>query len=150
MALRRRTNLRRTAYPDSVKDTVIRDVESLINRDGGTVTFEWIEVVGGVWNEDYEVWEGGEEKTLTMDVKGLGKVVDYKEDIVEYEWGRIGVGEALIRFSINFNIEQFANKEQLRIIYKGQRWRVDSPLGVCEYYRDDPYCKFLKGVKAVD
>ncbi|WP_257064276.1 hypothetical protein [Priestia megaterium] len=126
------------------------DLEDMITSDGDTITFEWTERTGATWNETYEVWEGGTTTTMTQDVRGLGRVVDYAEDEMEYEFGRIAVGDCLIRFPISFDIEQFEDKTDLRFIYKGQRWKPDSPLGVGETFSDVPFSKLLKGVKSLD
>lgn len=145
---RKRDSLRRGIT--NKRSILQNDITDMVAEDGDTVTFEWIERVGAVWNDIYEVWEGGTETKMTQDVYGLGKVVDYAEDEMEYEWGRVAVGDCLVRFPYNFNIEQFKDKESLRFIYKGQRWKPDSPLGVGETFNDVVISKLLKGVKSLD
>ena len=126
------------------------DLAQMINRDGSTVTFVWYEITGGTWNPTYETWEGGTKTEFTLEQKGLGRVVDYEEDEMEYEWGRVSVGDAVIRFDVGFDIEALQDKTDLRFIYKGQKWKPDSTLGVMEYQGDTPYCKILKGAKSID
>lgn len=131
--------------------TLLRDdMKELIRTDGDTVVFEWQEMTGGTWNETYEVWEGGEEERKTHSIKGLGRVVDYKEDEMEYEYGRVGVGEALIRFAYDTDLSPIMGKEGIRFIYKGQRWKIDSPLGIGDTFNDNLYSIVIKGVKATD
>jgi hypothetical protein len=149
VGLRGRKNPLRKGISD--KSSRIRsDMERLIVVDGDTVTFQWKERVGAVWNETYEVWEGGTVEKKELAVAGLGKVVDYAEDEMEYEWGRVAVGDCLIRFPYDFDIEQFNDKEELRIVYKGQRWRPDSALGVGDWFNNKLISKLLKGVKSLD
>lgn len=147
MGLRSTGHLRRTGSAPDVLLRVRKDMVRLIDRDGDTVTFNWTEHTGATWNETYEIWEGGEETPMNLEAKGLGKVVPYREDIMEYEWGRVQVGECLIRFPVSFDIEQFKDKTDVLFKYKGQTWKIDSPLGVQEYYMEEPLCKMLKGVK---
>jgi len=142
-----KTHLRKGKF--DIPKTMSADVK-MMTEEGDTVTFEWKEVVGGTWNETYEVWEGGIEITKTLQQKGFGRVVDYAEDEMEYEWGRVAVGDCLIRFPVDFNIEQFNDKTDLRFIYKGQRWKPDSPLGVGDWVNDQQVTKILKGVKSLD
>ena len=144
----KKSNLRRRS--DSLHESIAFDLNNMIENDGSTITFEWKEVTGGTWNPTYEVWEGGTEEILTLEQKGIGRVIDYAEDEMEYEWGRVSVGDCIVRFDDDFNIEQLKDKEHLRFIYKGQRWKPDSTLGVQEYYGDRPFCKILKGVKSLD
>ena len=146
--MRKNSHLRRKNRDQS--ELIINDLNKMIENDGSTVTFTWIEVTGGVWNPTYEVWEGGTETEYTLEQKGLGRVVDYEEDEMEYEWGRVSVGDAVIRFDVNFDIDVLKDKTDLRFIYKGQKWKPDSTLGVMEYQGDISYCKILKGVKAID
>ena len=145
---RKRDSLRKGAT--NKKSVIKNDLTDMVIDDGDTITFEWIERVGATWNETYEVWEGGTMSTVTKDVQGLGRVVDYAEDEMEYEWGRIAVGDCLIRFPYDFDIEQFNDKDNLRFIYKGQRWKPDSALGIAETFNDEPFSKLLKGVKSLD
>lgn len=126
------------------------DIEKMVGDDGDTITFEWKERVGAVWNPIYEVWEGGEITKKTMEVVGIGKVVDYAEDEMEYEWGRVSVGDCLIRFPYSFNIEQLNDKQELRFLYKGQKWKPDSALGIGDWLNNQIVSKILKGVKAID
>ena len=143
------TRRRRKMIKDRI-DLLRDDIKNLIETDGDTVVFEWHEMTGGTWNETYEVWEGGKEERQTYSIRGLGRVVDYKEDEMEYEYGRIGVGEALIRFAYDTDLSPIMNKEGVRFIYKGQRWKIDSPLGIGESYNDNLYTVTIKGVKATD
>lgn len=126
------------------------DLNNMIQEDGDTVLFTWIEITGGTWNETYEVWEGGTETQMTHTIRGLGKVVDYAEDEMEYEYGRIGVGDCYVRFPWSTDLSPIIGKEKVRFIYKGQRWKIDSPLGIGDTYSDNLYSIAIKGVKASD
>lgn len=145
---RTKTPLRKSRFNKAI--VMINDVIKMAEEDGDTVTFEWKERVGATWNETYEVWEGGAVTTATYTTKGFGKVVDFAEDEMEYEWGRVAVGDCLIRFPIDFDIEQFSNKEELRFTYKGQRWKPDNKLGVGDWLENHQVSKILKGVKTLD
>lgn len=131
-------------------DMLRDDLDRLIQTDGDTVVFKWVEVTGGTWNETYETWEGGTETEMSHTLKGIGKVVDYAEDEMEYEYGRISVGDCIIRFPWDANFEPIMGKEGVRFIYKGQRWRVDSTIGVGDAYSDEYYSMIVKGVKSSD
>lgn len=131
-------------------ETSRHDIAELARIDGDIVTFEWSEREGAVWNELYECWEGGEEQKVTLEIKGLGKVIEYKEDEMEYEWGRVHLGECLIRFPYDFAIEELNEKEGLRFRYKNQWWKVDSDLGVGDWCEGEIISKMLKGVKDND
>lgn len=131
-------------------DLLRDDLKKMIQEDGDTVTFIWTEVAGGTWNETYEVWEGGTPTEMTHSIRGIGKVVDYAEDEMEYEYGRIGVGECVIRFPWDTDLTPILNKDKVRFLYKGRRWRIDSPLGVGDSYADNQYSVAIKGVKSSD
>lgn len=126
------------------------DFSNMVNEDGSTITFEWTERTGGTYNEIYDLYEGATETKQTLSVKGVGEIVRHKEDIMEYEFGRVEVGECFIRFKYDFNLIQFKGKDDLRFIYLGQKWKVDSPLGLGDIYADEYWCKYIKGVKAID
>lgn len=131
--------------------TLLRDdLERMILDDGDTVTFMWKEITGGVWNETYEVWEGGEETEKTYEIMGLGKVVDYAEDEMEYEYGRIRVGDAIVRFPWDADMSPILDKEGVRFLYKGQRWKIDSPIDVGDTLNNNLYSIAIKGVKSSD
>lgn len=149
MGLRTKRDTLRKGKADKVR-LFRSDIIENINVDGDTVTFEWKERIGATWNETYEVWEGGTVEAVNEMVRGIGKVVDYKEDEMEYEWGRVAVGDCLIRFPYDFDIEKFNEKMELRFIYKGQRWKPDNPLGVGDWINDNIISKILKGVKTLD
>lgn len=126
------------------------DLNKMIEEDGNTVTFTWKEITGGVWNEAYEIFEGGTETEKTFEIKGLGRVVDYAEDEMEYEYGRIKVGDCYVRFPWDADLSPIMNKEGIRFLYKGQRWKLDSDLDVGESLGDEMYSILIKGVKATD
>lgn len=129
-------------------DMMRDDLKHIIEENGDIVTFIWIEKTGGVWNDTYEVWEGGSDEEKTYKLRGIGKVVDYKEDELEYEYGRIGVGECIVRFGWDDDLSPIKNKSGLRFLYKGQKWQIDSPIGVGDSLRDEMYSLILKGVKS--
>ena len=131
--------------------TLMRDdLKRMIEEDGDTVAFMFTEIVGGTWNETYEIWEGGVETEVTHAIRGLGKVVDYAEDEMEYEYGRIGVGDCVIRFPWDTDLTPILGKEGVRFLFKGQRWKLDSPLGIGDSYNDNLYSLAIKGVKSSD
>lgn len=134
------------SFPELLKD----DMELLINLTYDTITFQWTETEGGYWDDIYETWIGGEEKIKELETKGMGKVVSHKEDEMEYEFGRVSVGECIVRFPVSFKIEELSDKNNMRFIFKGQKWKPDSKFGVGEYFNDVMYSKLLKGIKAVD
>lgn len=126
------------------------DLAQMIEDDGDTVNFVWKEMSGGVWNETYEVWEGGVEAEKSYKIKGLGKVVDYAEDEMEYEYGRVRVGDSFLRFPWDADLTPIMEKEGVRFIFKGQRWKIDSPIGIGDVYADNLYSLSIKGVKTND
>jgi len=131
-------------------DMLRDDLKQMIQDDGDTVIFQWTEVTGGTWNETYEVWEGGTETTMSHTLRGIGKIVDYAEDEMEYEYGRVSVGNCIIRFAWDANLTPIIGKSGVRFIYKGQRWRTDSTIGVGDSYNDNLYSLVVLGVKASD
>jgi len=150
LALGKTRKLRKIGSHEDVADTVSKDIKGLIIRDGSELKFTWSEWEGAEWNDTYDVWEGGKKVERYWKLKGLGKVLSHKEDIMEYAWGRVAVGDCIVRFSLDDDISKLKEVDQLRFTFKDQKWRVDSPLGVKEYYGDTPYCFVIKGVKAVD
>lgn len=149
MGLRTKRDVLRKAKTDKVY-LLRRDISEMIDMDGDVVTFEWIEKEGAVWNETYEVWEGGTDVLKSLSEKGIGKVVTHAEDVMEYEWGRVAVGDCIVRFKHDFDIENLKDKEGLRFVYKGRKWKPDSKLGIGDWISGGMTCKLLKGVKAVD
>lgn len=131
-------------------DVLRNDLKMSILEDGDTVTFVWKENTGGVWNETYQVLEGGVETDVEHKIKGIGKVVDYKEDEMEYEYGRVRVGQCIVRFPYDTNLTPIMNKEGVRFIFKGQRWKIDSPLGIGDNYADQLFSLIVQGVKSLD
>ncbi|QJT70408.1 hypothetical protein [Microcystis phage MaeS] len=131
-------------------DVLRDDLKHVVSEDGDTVTFTWEETTGGTYNEVYKVWEGGIKQTIEHKIKGIGKVVDYKQDIMEYEYARIGVGECIVRFPHDVNLAPVMGKEGVHFLYKGEKWKLDSPLGIGDSYNDMFYSLSIKGVKAND
>lgn len=131
-------------------DILRDDLNLLINSDGDTVRFVWTEREGGYFNEVYGVYEGGREVEKELKIKGLGKVVDYKEDEMEYEYGRIRVGECIVRFPWDADLSPIIGKEGVKFYYKGQKWTIDSPLDIGDTYGDERYSIVVLGVKSVD
>jgi hypothetical protein len=127
-----------------------KDFISMVRKEGQTLIFSWKETTGGTWNPTYEIWEGGTETTETHQIKGVGKVVDYKENQMETEFGRIDVGECIVRFPHDVDFEPIKNREDLRFSFQGQNWRLDLPLGVGDMYGDDYFTRVIKGVKVID
>lgn len=131
-------------------DVLRDDLNYLIQGDGDTVTFTWTEMEGGTFNETYKVWEDGVETPKEFKIKGLGKIVDYKEDEMEYEYGRVQVGQCLVRFPWDTDLAPITGKEGVRFTYKGQRWVIDSPLGIGDSHGDEMFSLIVQGVKALD
>lgn len=131
-------------------DVLRDDLQFMVQEDGDSVIFQWKEITGGVWNETYEVWEGGTEEEKTYTIRGIGKIVDYAEDEMEYEYGRVGVGECVVRFAWNADLSPIMGKEGVRFMYRNQRWKIDSPLGLGDTYNDNLYSLAIRGVKSSD
>lgn len=131
-------------------DVLRDDLKFVVDQDGDTVTFVWKEMSGGTWNETYQAQEGGVETPKEYKLKGIGKVVDYKEDEMEYEYGRIRVGQCIVRFPFDADLSPIMDKEGVRFLYKGQRWKIDSPLGIGDVHGDEQFSLILQGVKASD
>jgi hypothetical protein len=141
--------MRRRMKKDRI--TVLKDdLKTLVELDGETVTFVWQEMSGGTYNEVYGVWEGGELTPKEHKVRGLGKVVDFKEDEMEYEYGRIRVGECIVRFPYDVDLTPIFNKEGVRFMFKGQRWKFNSEIGIGDTHDDQQYSILILGVKSVD
>ena len=134
----------------STLDTFRNDLKQIVDYDGSTIVFSWTEITGGVWNETYEIWEGGTETQMTHSIRGLGKVVKTSDEVVEYEWGRIEQGQVLIRFPYDADLSQFEGKTNLRFYFLGRKWQLDSPLNAASYHNDEIYAKYIKGIKALD
>lgn len=131
-------------------DDMRDDIIYLCETEGETVTFYWTESEGATYNEIYQVWEGGTEIEKTVEFKGIGKVVDYKEDEMEYEWGRVLVGQCLIRLPYDSDVESLNDKQNIYFIYKGAKWKLDNSLGIGDWHEGKLISKILKGVKHGD
>lgn len=130
-------------------DVIRNDLKRMIEEDGDTVTFTWTEITGGTWNPTYEIWEGGTEEEKTYSLKGIGKVVDYKEDQMETEYGRIDVGQCIVRFPYDSNhVNVIKNKSNVSFWFRSQKWKIDSNLEYGEFYDDQRYSFVLIGVKS--
>ena len=143
-----RISLRHDLYKKSI--TVANDVEKIAEFDGDVITFKWKEYSEGAWNEVYQAFEGESFEYKTLEAKGFGRVVDFKEDEMEYEWGRVSVGECLVILPVSFDIESLNNKQDLKFKFKGVWWKVDGTLGVGDYVEGVKVTNRLKGVKSVD
>lgn len=133
------------------EDLVVkRDFENNVDKYGSTIVFEWEETVGGTYDETYETWVGGTVTPLSTEVKGLGRVLDYKEDMNDVDNVRLAVGDCIARFPVSFDLKQFADKEKVRFIFNGQRWKIDSDLDWADYFSDTMISKNVKGVKSND
>lgn len=149
MGLRKKRDSLRKGATDKVR-LIRNDINSMIEMDGDTVTFTWKETTGAVWNSTYEVWEGGTIENKSLEVRGIGKTVDYVDDEMEYEYGRIEVGECIVRFPYDFDLSQFGDKEELRFIYKQRKWRIDGSLNWVEKINNQVFAKVIKGVRSLD
>jgi len=134
----------------STLDTFRDDLKQIVEYDGSTIRFEYVDRVCTVYNEIYEVCEVYEDTPVTVGIRGLGKVISSTEDEVEYEWGRVPVGSCLIRFPYDANLSQFEGKTNLRFYFLGRKWQLDSPLNATSYHNDEIYAKHIKGIKALD
>lgn len=127
------------------------DIKQNIEREGSNVVFEWTEVTGATWNETYEVWEGGQETKQFYHERGIGKIVDYKEDIMEEEFARFNVGECIVRFPYDSNIfDVLSGKSDVTFVYQGQRFKIDSPMYTGDMIDNSFYALIVRGVKDYD
>lgn len=149
MGLRRNHYHLRGIHRNKINDMRF-DIELQCQTDGDIVTFHWIELEGATWNPVYETWEGGTKIEKTKEFKGIGKVVAHKEDEMEYEWGRLSVGQCLIRLPYDADVESLNDKQNLYFTYKGANWKMDNDLGVGDWHEGELISKILKGVKHHD
>lgn len=131
-------------------DILRNDIKEAITNDGSDVTFIWEEVTGGVWNEDYETWEGGTLAEQRLTVRCIGKVYEYSVKEMEYEMIRVPVGTCIIRLPFDFDMNQINNKDDLRFEYLGKRFKVDSSFSYREYIDNQPINWVIKGEKSLD
>jgi hypothetical protein len=131
-------------------DMVRDDFDKMLEDDGSEVIFTYIEREGATWNEAYKMWEGGTEEEKTITTKAVGRILDFRENKMEYEFGRISVGDAVIRFRYDFELDQMLGKERLRIFFNGQTWILDSSVEWFDFYAGQPICRAIRGYKAVN
>lgn len=124
------------------------DMQLNIEREGNDVTFEWLERVGAVWNPTYEVWEGGTEEQKSYTERCIGKIIDYKEDIMESEFARYNVGECILRFVYDSPVfDVLKDKSGIVFIYQNQRFKIDSPFYTGDMVDNQFYSLIMRGVK---
>ncbi|PLR69103.1 hypothetical protein [Bacillus sp. UMB0893] len=140
--------MRRSRY--STLDTFRNDLKKMVEYDGSTITFEYMDSVCKVYNEIYEVCEEYEDAPVIVEVRGIGKVIKSSEDEVEMEWGRLSVGTCLITFPYDADLSKFEGKTNLRFYFLGRKWALDSPLNAASYHNDEIYSRYIKGIKALN
>lgn len=127
------------------------DMNTMIDKTGKTVVFEWKEVEGGVWNEVYETWEGGKEVKKTYSEICSGKIIWYKEDLLTTEYGRMNVGDCILRFRYDSSIfDILRNKRDVVFTFENQRFSFNSPFDIGDEVNDKLYSKIIRGVKATE
>ncbi|MCM3704808.1 hypothetical protein M3205_03630 [Cytobacillus firmus] len=134
----------------STLQTFRDDLKKIVEYDGSTIQFEYVDRVCKVYNEIYEVCEEYEDTTVKVGIRGIGKVIKTNDEIVEYEWGKVEQGQVLIRFPFDADLSQFEGKTNLRFYFLGRKWQIDSPLNAASYHNDEIYAKYIKGIKALD
>ncbi|AGR46589.1 hypothetical protein vBBak6_036 [Bacillus phage v_B-Bak6] len=144
-------NMRNNPMVKPMYETMRRDVKMTIDKVGEEVVFEWTEMVGGVWNEVYEIWEGGVMEKKYYKEMGIGKVYWYKEDLIEVEYGKLNVGDCIVRFPYDSPLfDVLRGKHNVVFVYKNQRFAFNSPFDIGDSVQGHLVCKIVRGTKSTE